>query len=98
MSPRRAMLLSQVPICFCHLFRIQQTVLSTFSLAHLLKSICPHHLAKRIRCINRTIDHDVRDMDIPRTILRIQRLTKHSSSAHCCGVGMLTGITPNGGS
>ena len=98
MSPRRAMLLSQVPIGFCHFFRVQQTVLSTFSLAHLLKSICSHHLAKRIRCINRTIDHDVRDMDIPRTILRVQRLTKHSSSAHGCGVRMLTGITPNGGS
>ena len=72
MSPRRTVLLRQMPVSFCHFIRLYQTVLSTLRLAHLLKGLGPQHFAERIRRINRSINYNVRHMDILRAILCIQ--------------------------
>ena len=90
------MLVSNVAIGLCHVFRQQQTVFCPPGFAQLLECFRADHLAQRIRRVDSAIDQDMGHVNIARCILGIQALTQHTAPAHGSRVGVLSGIAANG--
>ena len=92
------MLVGQMPIGVGHIFGQKQSVFRTNCVAQLLETLRPQQLAKRVRCINGSINDDVGNVNALWCKLGIQGLTEHATTAHGRGVRMLARIAPHGGS
>ena len=72
--------------------RQNQAILRAFRSPQLLKQLRAKHLAQSIRRIYSSIDQRMHHVNTTGSILCIERLTQHSSTAHGGSMGMLPRI------
>ena len=96
-GPGRSMLLSQVKVCLGDLLgKHQAIVFHAADFSQLLEPLRAQHFAQRVRCVDGSIDQDVRNVDPLRGKLCIEGLAKHSTAPHRGRVRVLSGVAPYG--
>lgn len=75
----------------------QAIVLVAARFAQRLEQLGAQQFAERIRCIHRSIDHDMRHVDTLGGEFGVERLAQHASAAHRRGMEMLTAVATHGG-